>query len=352
MNLHEQKSVQLFTKLLDVPAPSGWEQQMAKLIQSEIQQLGYSSEIDETGNLIVRLEARQPNAPLVCMAAHMDEIGILITDIEKDGALRVNPLGGLKPWTIGECPVQIAGSEKITGVLSMEKTHGSSTSKVAPEWASLRIITGLSREKLLENGIQPGSSAAVPVRAVRGPFLFGDPQNPLISAWSFDDRMGVVALLRLLKTLKEREIKPYHPTLIAFTVREETGGHGAKALADREHPEIFIAVDGCPVVPPHAPLKMNGHPGIWTSDAKTTQYDERLVQAFQKAAQKAGTQVQTAPYSSGYTDASVVYHAGKTQRIAAVGFVRENKHGYEIARVSVFDNLLKMLVTFVEFWED
>ncbi len=69
----------------------------------------------------------------------------------------------------------------------------------------------------------------------------------MIGAWTFDDRMGVVALLRVLETVKQKKLKPIHPTLICFTVNEEVGCYGAKVLAQREQPDLFIAVDGCPV---------------------------------------------------------------------------------------------------------
>jgi len=212
----------------------------------------------------------------------------------------------------------------------------------------LKVITGLCPEALSQGGVLVGATI-VPTREVRGPVVFGDAQDPLVAAWTFDDRMGVVMLLRLLETLKGRSIEPLHPTIVAFTAREETGCHGAKALAAREKPETFIAIDGCPM-PPGAPLKMDSRPGIWSRDSQA-HYDQRLLADLLKIAKQAGTGLQPVAYESAASDASGVYSAGGAQRIACLGHVRENSHGYEVARLSVFENLLKTLVKFMETWD-
>jgi putative aminopeptidase FrvX len=125
----------LFTELLSVPAPSGYEGQIAEIVRNRLAQWGYESHTDGAGNITVRLPGRQPDAPLLCLAAHMDEIGFVVTGIEADGALRVDRSGGLHPWKHGEGMVEVLGDTgSITGVLSMGSTH---TTKAggAIEWA-------------------------------------------------------------------------------------------------------------------------------------------------------------------------------------------------------------------------
>lgn len=322
---------------------------MAEAIRGELDEIGWASEIDGAGNVVVRIEGELSDAPRVCISAHMDEIGAVVTKIDADGNLLVGPSGRLAPWKIGECPVQIIGDgEPIVGVLSMGSAHGGPVSKISPGWDGVKIITGLSPEALSAAGIRPGSSV-VPTREVRGPVFFGDEQDPLVGAWTFDDRMGVVALLRMLKTVKERSIKPHRPTIIAFTVHEEGGGHGAKILCDREKPEVFVAVDGCPI-PPGTSLEMDGRPGIWSKDT-VAHYDQRLVADLLRTALEAGTELQPVVYDAAASDASLVYATGGAERIACIGQVRENSHGYEVARLSVFDNIYKILVKFIETWQ-
>ena len=192
----------------------------------------------------------------------------------------------------------------------------------------------------------PGS-AGVPVREICGPVILGS-VDPLVAAWTFDDRMGVVALLRLLAILRESGQQPQRPTLVAFTTGEEVGGLGAKVVAAREQPETFIAIDGCPM-PPGSPLKLDGRPGIWVKD-RLAPYDQALVRDLCAAAQAAGTELQPVVFDNAASDASLVYAGGLTQRIACFGHVRENSHGYEVAKLAVFGNVVKSLVRFVTTW--
>jgi putative aminopeptidase FrvX len=342
----DHPAVSLFNELL-VPAPSGREEQLAEIIREKLSALGYAHETDGAGNVIVRLEGRVPEAPLCCLAAHMDEIGIVVTKIEPDGRLRVDRSGGLRPWKYGEGAIEILGDhETITGVLSMGSTHTATTEQLIT-WKDVHVLTGLSPVQLQAAGIRPGSTG-VPVREARGPVLFGDAADPLVGAWTFDDRMGVVALLRLLEKMKSEEIMPNCPMIVAFTVHEEGGGQGAKVVTQRERPEVFIAVDGSPI-PPGTPLELDGRPGVWSKD-RLAHYDQGLLRDLCQAAIRAGTELQPVVYESAASDASLVYYAGNAPRVACVGHVRENSHGYEVCRLSVFDNVLATLAEFVTTW--
>lgn len=341
-------AVELLTELLAVPSPSGWESNLAAVVQRKLDGLGYAHEQDAAGNVLVRLAGRDPQAPLCVLASHMDEIGFVVTRIEADGRLRVDRSGGLLPWKLGESPVQILGDrETITGLLSMGSTHGGNQGEKAITWQDVHILTGLSVAQLQAKGVRVGS-AGVPLTAGRGPYLFGDENDPLLAAWTLDDRAGVMTLLRLLARLKEEEIQPPVPLIIAFVTSEELGGHGAKQLARQERPEVFVAVDGAPI-PAGVPLQLDGRPAIWSKDRLAT-YDQRLLQQFCQAAEQAGTALQTAVYDGAASDASLLAYAGLAPRIACVGHVRENSHGYEVARLAVFDHLLETLVVFVREW--
>lgn len=334
----------LFSELL-VASPSGREEQLAEILRRKLEAWGYQPETDAGGNLLVRLPGSDSQAPLCCLAAHMDEIGVVVTRVEADGSLRVTRSGGLQPWKIGEGPIEIVGDQGyITGILSMGSTHTAGGSK-AITWDDVKVLTGLSPEQLAAAGIRIGSTG-VPTHERRGPVLFGDDDDPMVGAWTFDDRMGVVALMRMLEAINRDRLQPVHPTIVAFTVHEEGGGQGAKQVAFRERPELFIAVDGCPI-PPEAPLLLDGRPGIWSKDQRG-HYDQRLVRQLSQAALDAGTQLQPVVYTSAASDASLVFYAGGAPRVACFGHVRENSHGYEVCRLSVFDNVLATLLAFVQ----
>lgn len=338
--------------MLAIPSPSGFEHGMATLIRTKLDALGYQHETDDIGNVLVRLEGQNKDASLCCYASHMDEIGFEITSIEADGTLRAKRSGGLLPWKFGEGPVEILasktkGANSIQGILSMGSTHTAAAKGNQGQvitWDNVRILTGLSIEQLADAGIEVGS-AGVPITEGRGPYIFGNEIDPLVAAWTFDDRLGCVTLLRLLEQLKKDNVKLNAPTLIAFTVQEEIGGFGAKHLCKHESPDIFVAVDGSPI-PPETDLTLDGRPAAWRKD-RLAEYDETLLLEFQKAATQAGTELQIASYDSAASDASMVASDGAKARIACFGHVRENSHGFEVARFSVFDNILNTLLAFM-----
>lgn len=344
-NSTDQRALDLFTDLLAAPSPSGREERVARIIFDKVKALGYLPEVDAAGNVLVRLEGRDDGGPLTCVAAHMDEIGMVVTNIRDDGSLLVNRSGGLKPWKFGEGPVTILGDvDDITGVLSMGSTHTKGGANKAIEWDKVWVMTGLSPSQLAVAGVRPGSTA-VPVQDGRGPLVFGDPADPMVASWTFDDRMGCVAMLRGLEILKETGGQAMAPIVFLFTVREEEGGFGAKAYAQRERPEIFISIDGCPI-PPGVPLELDGRPGIWSQDSHA-HYDQALLQELCGAAREAGTELQPVVYEVAASDASMAFAAGGADRIACFGHPRENSHGYEVARLSVFENVAKTLVAYL-----
>lgn len=340
MNHDQHPALALLSELLDHPSPPGWEEGVASVVRGKLAGWGYSPETDAAGNVFVRLPGRS-EGPLLCCAAHMDEIAVVVTGSEADGSLRVIRSGGLFPWKLGETPVEILGdAARVTGVVSMGSGHSADRSR-ALDWPDVRVITGLTPEQLAAAGVRPGSPV-VPVRSMRGPLVLGDPADPLVAAWTFDDRMGVVTLLRLLQALAGPGAAQLAlPTVIAFTVREEVGGYGAKFLAQRLRPDIFLAVDGSPITPGSG-LAIDGRPAAWAND-RLGPYSPKLVQALRKAGQAVGVDVQTVAYATSASDASMATDAGMVGQAACFGHVRENSHGYEVARLAVFDNMLRVL---------
>jgi putative aminopeptidase FrvX len=346
--LKDHPTLVMFEEFLDIPSPPGREERFAAKVCEKVEGLGYEPETDPAGNVMVRLAGRNPDLGTVVYAAHMDEIGMVVTRVCEDGSLRVDKSGGLYLWKIGECPVDVLGDEEVLpGVLSMGSIHARRVQDQAPQWKDVKIVTGMTPERLARAGIRAGSSA-VPSRQVRGPVILGEGDDPLVGAWTFDDRIDVVNLLRMLEELKTRGTGPARPTVLAFTVHEEAGCHGAKFLANRIKPELFVAVDGCPVLP-ELDLALDGRPGIWSRDA-LTHFDQAVVKAFLGAAREAGTEMMPAVYDGAASDASAVYAAGGAPRVATVGHIRDNSHGFEIARLSSIENVRHTLVQFVETW--
>jgi len=340
MNPESQEFVELMKKLLSVPAPSAREELIREIIIGHLDHLGYSHETDPAGNLIVRVAGRNAAGPKVVLAAHMDEVGLVVTQVEESGMLRVDRSGRVLPQKVGERPVVILGDyARINGILSFGSGPTSGSGQPGA-WSDGRIITGLTRQELAEAGVRAGSPS-VPLADGRGPVILGSVSKPLIGAWLLDNRAGVAVQLQLLRKLKEHAVVPPCPTVFSFTIHEEGGCHGAKILAQRERPEIFIALDGCPFIP-GCGAAVNGLPTVWSKDA-LAHYDQRLIRLFSEAARNAGTEIQTAVLAEAYSDASAVYSVGGAPRVGHIGYTRYNSHGFEVAELSVFPNVLNTL---------
>ena len=107
-----------FSELLGFPAPSGREERLIEELSRRVRAFGFEPEADPSGNLLVRVAGRDSRTK-TCLAAHVDEIGVVITRILPDGTLVANRHGGLHPWKLGEGPVEILGDrETVVGVVS------------------------------------------------------------------------------------------------------------------------------------------------------------------------------------------------------------------------------------------
>ena len=347
MQPYQSEIIDLFSELLAIPSPSGKEEMMAEYVINKLQSWDYEPIKDHSGNVYLKIEGER-NDVSCCLAAHMDEIGLMVSKINDDGSLNIERVGGSLPWKYGERTIEILGSKKtIKGITSMGSGHGSRKKDTQITWEEVKIVTGHSPEELKSFGILVGTRI-LPLRSECGPHILGNENNPLLAAWTFDDRMGIVALLRLLKSMKEENIKPKMDFIVAFTVQEETSCFGARTLAHKTNPTYFIAVDGCPLAS-HSPLELDERPGIWLRDRRQF-YSTELIDALSKAAESVDVELQRAIFTGAASDASSVGLTGCADQVATIGHVRKNSHGFEIATLEVFENLLKTLKAFVSDW--
>jgi len=333
----DHPGLRVFTDLLDVPAPAGHEGLMIELLADRLRRMEYAPEGDPAGKLRGRRPGQAPDGPVRCFAAHVDEIGLVVTGIDREGSLRVDRLGGTLPWKLGETAVEILGDGgSILGAVSTGSGHSRAEASACPAWEGIRVLTGLSAEQLAEAGVRVGTPI-VPARDVRGPVVFGDPTAPWVAAWTFDNRMSVACLLQALERFKAEGLDPTGPTIVAFTVEEEIGCLGAKVLAARERPDVFVAIDGSPLVP-ECPVELDGRPGIRSRDRVAT-YDQELLREICRISSEAGVTLQPVVYAGAASDASMVYSIGASPRVACLGYVRASSHGFEVAPLVTFDHL-------------
>ena len=221
--------------LTAAPGVSGYEHCVRDLIRAAWAPLTDETHTDRLGSLsAVKNGTGAKPRPKIMLAAHMDAIGLMVSQVEGE-FLRVVPIGGIDARVMPGQLVTVHGREDLPGLVAQPPAFllpKASREGVVPV-SELLVDTGLPAEKLagLVKVSDVISFAQPPVEL----------QNELLAAKSLDNRASVAALTVCLEMLKSR---PHVWDVIAVaTVQEEVGLQGARASAFTLHPEIAVAVD-------------------------------------------------------------------------------------------------------------
>lgn len=266
-------------------------------------------EVDPLGNILVQVKGEQSAPQRLLFAAHMDEVGLIVTYLEDDGTLRFATVGGIDEKALFGKRVRVNGKIGIIGGKAMHQCRGDEKSSV-PSVSDLRIDMGYSTKQETEQYVQAGDVAAF----VGDWMPFGDHK---IKAKALDDRAGCALLLQLAKTT------PAYDITLAFTVQEEVGLRGARTAAFATAPDLAIVVD----VTTAADIAgvsgadrvccQGGGPVVSFMDNRTL-YDREMYDQLTGLARSLGLPVQTKSRVAGGNDAGSIQTAGRGARIAAV----------------------------------
>jgi putative aminopeptidase FrvX len=251
--LYELK--ELIFRLCAEPGTPGDENAVAKAAAQELRKYA-QVHIDGMGNVVAKMGT--PGAKNhIMLDAHIDQIGLIVTNIDENGFIRVDRCGGIDRRVLPGSPVTIYGQEVLTGIVCCTPPHLSdgSEDKVTPV-EKMAIDAGLSKEQA-DALIRPGDRI----------LLNANPRSLIgnrITAAGLDDRAGVVALIRCVQLLSAEKLN-CELTVLCST-REEVGGQGAQTGTYCVNPTQAIAVDVSfamqPGVPPEKCGTLGGGPMI------------------------------------------------------------------------------------------
>jgi len=227
----------LIKELSDAFGPAGFENEVRGIILNYIDGLVDEVKNDKIGNIIATKNG-DPKYPTILLAAHMDEVGLLITNIDENGFLRFYPLGGIDPRILYGQKVIISTHEgkKIHGFIGAKPPHilTEEEKNKAVQIQDLFIDIGASsREEAKKMGVDIGCVAVFDAH-------FVDLGNNRIMGKAFDDRIGVSILIEILNKLKDKD----YNIVAAFTTQEELGLRGARIAAWQINAEYAIVVEG------------------------------------------------------------------------------------------------------------
>ena len=219
----------LLQTLTETFAPSGYEDEVRKIVHSEVQSLADEIRVDALGNLIARKHSSKitKDTKKIMIAAHMDEIGVIVSHVNENGFVRFTPIGGVfRRYVLGGRVRFLNGTQGVIGFDRLDNINE------LPTLDKVYIDVGASSRN--DCPVKIGDIAAFD----RTYSEFG---NRLV-AKSMDDRVGVLVAIETLRALKSTP----HDAYFVFTTQEEVGTRGAATSAYGVDPDVGIALDVTP----------------------------------------------------------------------------------------------------------
>ena len=302
-------NVELLKQICDCPGAPGFEDRIRSLVLKEVKPLADEVTVDNIGNIIAVKKGKENKR--VMSAAHMDEIGFIVTHIDDKGFVRFHTLGGFDPKTLTAQRVIIHGKEDLVGVMGCKPIHmmEAGEKEKAPKIKDFYIDLGMSSKEEVEKYVSVGD----PVTRQRELIEMGD----CVNCKSIDNRISVFVLIETLKLLKGIPYDFY----AVFSVQEEVGIRGASVAAHTINPNFGIALDTTIAfdTPDAKPEEAVTHLGKGTAikimDGSTI-CDTRMVDYLKQSADKAKIQWQPEVLPFGGTDTAGIQRMGKTGSIA------------------------------------
>jgi tetrahedral aminopeptidase len=282
----------LLQTLTETFGPSGYEDEVRKIVRSEVEALADEVRVDRLGNLIARKRPTKagPNPKKIMIAAHMDEIGVIVSHVDEKGFVRFSPIGGVfRRYVLGGRVHFLNGTQGIIGVDRLDNINE------LPTLDKVYIDVGATGPK--DCPVKVGDVAAFDRQ-------YTDLGRRLV-AKSMDNRVGVLVAIETLRGLKS---SPYDVYFV-FTTQEEVGIRGATTASYGVDPDIGIALDVTPAGDAPDSLKMEMSlgkgPCIKIQDVGMIA-DPRLVQWMIGAAEKNKIPYQREVLLIGGTDARAI----------------------------------------------
>ncbi len=303
--------VSLLKQICEIPGAPGFEKPVRDLVVSLVSPYVDEVRIDNIGNVIaLKKGTRNLDGKRVMLAAHLDEIGFIVSHIDEQGFLRFNTLGGFDPKTLTAQRVIVHGKKDLIGVMGSKPIHVMTPEEKTklPKTTDFFIDLGMPKEEV-DKYITIGD----PITRDRELIEMGD----CVNCKSIDNRVAVYIVIEALKQLTN----PAYDVYAVFTVQEEVGIRGANVAAHQINPDFGIALDttiafDVPGAAAHEKVTELGKgTAIKIMDAMTI-CDYRMVAFMKQVAAKESISWQPELLTAGGTDTAGVQRMGKQGAIA------------------------------------
>lgn len=350
------ETLELLQKLCEIPAPSGYEVDIARFVYQYCKSFASAVEVDHAGNVMARVGSPRPGAPRVMLFAHLDEVGFVVKKVETDGFLRIARIGGIPEKSIAGQLIDVLGARgPIRGVIGTRAHH------LTPQELKYRVVpieegyvdVGChSADEVHELGIEVGVPAVYTRTFWR--------TNSRVFANALDNRIGLTAILKAGEALAGPDERA--EVWIVATTQEEFSLRGALPAVRAVQPQMAICVDispACdtPELKGHADSRLGGGPIIsrFTFHSRGMLLglipDPSLFIAAETAARAHGIPIQYGAMHGILTDASYVQYEGTG--IATIDMAIPTRYTHaavECCDIQDLDRLIQLIEWTVRQW--
>ncbi|MDY5242208.1 MAG: M42 family peptidase [Eubacterium sp.] len=315
---------------------SGDEVRVRDYIINEIKE--YSTyKVDNLGSVIAYKKGKKKPNKTVCINAHMDEVGFIITGITSDGYLRFAPVGGIDTKVCLDRAVTV-GENRINGVIADKAYHllEDSEKDKAPSFDKLLIDIGAKSETEAQSVVSLGDFAYFESD-------YTELGNGYIKAKALDDRIGCMLMIELIKSELE------YDTVFCFNVQEEVGLRGSKCTSFAVSADISIVLEATTAgdldgVSGADRVCVLGNGGVVSFMDNRTIYDRELYKLAMNTASENNIPVQTKTAVAGGNDAGSIQTSGKGAKVMALSLPCRYIHSpSSVVKKSDIDNTRKLL---------
>lgn len=334
-------AVDMTTQLLSIDSPTGYTGQAARFVAEEYKKLGYDPVITVKGGVLVDLGGKKKDDGIV-LAAHVDTLGAMVSEIKSNGNLKVSALGGMNPNNAEAENCRIV--TKFDGIYSGTFQLNNASIHVNGEYNDTKRKYD-DMEVVLDEAVNSKEDTEK-LGIMVGDFVCFDPRTTItesgyIKSRFLDDKLSVGILLSYAKYLKENAVELEHRMYHYITVYEEVG-HGGAASIPEGVTEVISVDMGCVG---DGLTCTERQVSICAKDSRGP-YNYDVVTGLIKAAKEQAIDFAVDVYPFYGSDVDVALGAGYDIRHGLIGAGVYASHGYERSHRDGVKNTLELLIAY------
>lgn len=338
MNQYIDYIIETTRKLLAIPSPSGFTHKAAAFVKEELEAMGYEPKLTNKGAVLVKLGGREEENA-VLLAAHMDTLGAMVTEIKGNGRLKLTNVGGMNPNNAEaeNCRVYTREGKVYDATFQLENAsihvNGEFNEKKRGYDTMEAVLDELvsTKEEVEKLGIMAGDFVCFDPRTVVT-------DSGFIKSRFLDDKLSTGVLLGYAKYLKEEGVTPERTIYVMITSYEEVGHGGCASIPDGVTEMISVDMGcvgeglGCDETMVSICAKDSVGP-----------YDYQVVSGLVRAAREHDIDFAVDVYPHYGSDVDAALKAGYDLRHGLIGPGVYASHGYERSHRKGVENTLGLL---------